>query len=61
MARSVDPNIKIDKNQCKLNIGTWNVTSLTGKEIELTEEARKYQLDILEFHQRNEKAKEIFL
>ena len=30
-----------------MKIGTWNVTSLTGKEIELIEEAKKYQLDIL--------------
>ncbi|CAF4821140.1 unnamed protein product [Rotaria sp. Silwood1] len=30
-----------------MKIGTWNVTSLTGKEFELIEEAKKYQLDIL--------------
>ncbi|CAF3219623.1 unnamed protein product [Rotaria sp. Silwood2] len=30
-----------------MKIGTWNVTSLIGKEFELIEEAKKYQLDIL--------------
>ncbi|CAF3749773.1 unnamed protein product [Rotaria sp. Silwood1] len=35
------------QRQCKMKIGTWNVTSLTGKEFELIEEAKKYQLDIL--------------
>ncbi|CAF4505671.1 unnamed protein product [Rotaria sp. Silwood2] len=30
-----------------MKIGTWNVTSLIGKQFELIEEAKKYQLDIL--------------
>ena len=31
----------------KLHIGTWNVTSLTGKEPELVNEAIRYRLDIV--------------
>ena len=31
----------------KLHIGTWNVTSLTGKEPELVDEAIRYRLDIV--------------
>ena len=31
----------------KLHIGTWNVTSLTGKESELVDEAIRYRLDIV--------------
>ena len=30
-----------------MNIGTWNVRSLNGKEVELVEESKKYSLDIL--------------
>ena len=30
-----------------MNVGTWNVTSLTGKEVELVEEVKKYRLDIV--------------
>ncbi|CAF3797283.1 unnamed protein product [Rotaria sp. Silwood1] len=40
-----------------MNIDTWNITSLTGKEIELTEEAKKYQLDILEISSTKRKGK----
>jgi len=39
-------------------MSTWNVTSLTDKEIELIEEARKCQLDILEISPTNRKGKE---
>ena len=30
-----------------MNIGTWNVRSLSGKEVELVEEIKKYNVDIL--------------
>ena len=30
-----------------MNIGTWNVRSLSGKEVELVEEIKKYSVDIL--------------
>ncbi|CAF1306819.1 unnamed protein product [Rotaria sordida] len=30
-----------------MKIGTWNVTLLNGKEIELIEEVKKYQLDVI--------------
>jgi exonuclease III len=40
-----------------MNIGTWNVTSLTGKELELIEEAKKYQLDILGISSTKRKGK----
>lgn len=44
-----------------MNIGTWNVTSLTGKEIELVEEAKKYQLDILGISSTKRKGKGTFI
>ena len=33
--------------QRKMEFGTWNISSLNGKEIELVREAEKYHLDIL--------------
>ncbi|CAF3932499.1 unnamed protein product [Rotaria sp. Silwood1] len=45
------------QHQHKINIGTWNVTSLTGKEIELAEEAQKYTLDILGISSTKRKGK----
>ncbi|KAK9752158.1 Endonuclease-reverse transcriptase [Popillia japonica] len=30
-----------------MGAGTWNITSLTGKEVEITKEMRKFKLDIL--------------
>ena len=52
MARSL--NGKFDgkfyrnrEREQKLHIGTWNVTSLTGKEPELVDEAIRYRLDIV--------------
>ena len=48
------PNGKFDgkfyrnrEREQKLHIGTWNVTSLTGKEPELVDEAIRYRLDIV--------------
>lgn len=38
-----------------MNIGIWNVTSLTGKEIELVEEVKKYRLDIVGLSSTKEK------
>ena len=39
-----DPNLG-NNNNC-YRFGTWNVRSLTGKEVELVEEM-KYRLDVL--------------
>ncbi len=36
-----------DPRLWKLAIGTWNVTSLVGKELELVEEVERYRLDIV--------------
>ena len=36
------------KNHHRLQLGNWNVLTLTGKELELVEEAKKYHLDIVE-------------
>ncbi|CAF1534892.1 unnamed protein product [Adineta ricciae] len=41
----------------KTNIGTWNVTSLNGKEVEVVEEAQKYHLDILGISSTKRKGK----
>ena len=35
------------KNYHRLLLGDWNVLTLTGKELELVEEAKKYHLDIV--------------
>jgi hypothetical protein len=40
-----------------MNIGTWNVTSLTCKGLGLIEEAKKYQLDILGISSSKRKGK----
>ncbi|CAF3333272.1 unnamed protein product [Rotaria sp. Silwood2] len=45
------------QHQHKINIVTWNVTSLTGKEMELAEEAQKYKLDILGISSTKRKGK----
>ncbi|CAF4583492.1 unnamed protein product, partial [Rotaria sp. Silwood2] len=45
------------QHQHKINIGTWNVTSLTGKEMEVVEEAQKYHLDILGISSTKRKSK----
>lgn len=39
------PAVKKDVN--KVSIGTWNITSLNGKEIEITEEMSRFKIDIL--------------
>ena len=36
-----------DRRLLKLNLGTWTVTSLLGKEPELVREAERFQLDIV--------------
>ena len=38
---------KLGNNNDCYRFGTWNVRSLTGKEIELIEEMKKYRLDVL--------------
>ena len=38
---------RITTQQWIMDIGTWNVTSLAGKEKELVEEVEKYRLDIV--------------
>ena len=40
-----DPKL-VNNNDC-YRFGTWNVRSLTGKEMELIEEMKKYRLDVL--------------
>ena len=40
-----DPNSG-NNNDC-YRFGTWNVRSLTGKEVELVEEIKRYRLDVL--------------
>ena len=35
------------KNYNRLLLGNWNVLTLTGKELELVDEARKYHLDVV--------------
>ena len=35
------------KNHHRLLLGNWNILTLTGKELELLEEARKYHIDIV--------------
>ena len=40
-------NPKIGNNNDCYRFGTWNVRSLTGKEMELIEEMKKYRLDVL--------------
>ena len=47
-------------NQSKLNTGTWNVTTLNGKEVEIVEEARKNRLDILGISSTKKKGKGSF-
>ena len=46
MASSTENSIKI-KNENRNYIRTWNVTSLSGKEPELADEASRYRLDIV--------------
>uniref|UniRef100_A0A8C2XE13 Homeobox domain-containing protein n=1 Tax=Cyclopterus lumpus TaxID=8103 RepID=A0A8C2XE13_CYCLU len=38
---------RADRRQHRLALGTWNVTSLAGKEPELVQEVERYQLDIV--------------
>jgi len=38
---------RADSRQHRLALGTWNVTSLAGKEPELVQEVERYQLDIV--------------
>ena len=45
----------------KLHIGTWNVTSLTGKEAELVDEAIRYRLDIIEVSSTKRKGTETLI
>ena len=40
-----------------MNIGTWNVRSLSGKEVELVEEIKKYNIDILGITETKKKGK----
>ena len=40
-----DPNLG-NNNDC-YRFGTWNVRSLTGKEVELVEEMKRYRFDVL--------------
>jgi len=37
----------MDPRHCQLALGTWNVTSLAGKEPELVREVERYQLDLV--------------
>ena len=38
---------RFDPRLQKLACGTWNVTSLVGKELELVEEVERFRLDIV--------------
>ena len=42
-----------------MNIGTWNVRSLNGKEVELVEEIKKYNVAILGITETKKKGKDI--
>ncbi|KAK9514754.1 hypothetical protein VZT92_025444 [Zoarces viviparus] len=44
---------RADRRQHRLALGTWNVTSLAGKEPELVQEVERYQLDIVELTSTN--------
>ena len=41
-----------------MNIGTWNVRSIKGKEKELVEEVKKYKVDILGITETKKKGKD---
>ena len=45
--RTQDYVVHFRKNYHTLLLGNWNVLTLTGKELELVEEAKKYHLDIV--------------
>ena len=47
------------QHQYKTHIDIWNITTLTGKEIELIEEARQYQLDMVGISLKKRKDKGI--
>ena len=40
-------------NHHQLLLGNWNILTLTGKELELVEEAKRYHLDIISFFNQN--------
>lgn len=45
------------RNGQDMNIGIWNITSFTGKEVEIVEEMEKYKLDILGISEVKKKGK----
>ena len=47
MVISTENSIEIENENRNYIFGTWNVTSLTGKEPELVDEAIRYRLDIV--------------
>ena len=48
-------------NHHQLLLGNWNILTLTGKELELVEEAKRYHLDIIGVSSTNDVALELWI
>ena len=48
-------------NHHQLLLGNWNILTLTGKELELVEEAKRYHLDIIEVSSTKDVGQELWI